>query len=110
MKKLVLIFFLILATIANAQDKQIITKYSNGFIEEIGYLTSDGKKDSTWIRYNDMGIVIGIAQFLQGNKHGIWEIYNDKGVKLYQIVYVNGNKINGKHWDENGVLIETKEY
>jgi antitoxin component YwqK of YwqJK toxin-antitoxin module len=110
MKNFVLAIFLILALEANAQDKKIVTMNGNGSIEEVGYLTSDGKKDSTWTRYNDMGIVIGTAQFSQGKKHGVWETYNDKGVKLFEIVYVDGNKTHGKHWDENGVLIETKEY
>ena len=110
MKNFVLILFLILALEANAQDKQIITMNGHGSIEEVGYLTSDGKKDSTWTRYNDMGIVIGTAQFSQGKKHGIWETYNDKGVKLFEIVYVDGSKKSGKRWDENGILVETKDY
>lgn len=110
MKNFVLILFLILALKANAQDKKIITMNGNGSIEEVGYLTSEGKKDSTWIRYNNMGIIIGTAQFSHGVKHGVWEIYNDNGVKLFEIVYVDGNKTHGKRWDENGILIDNKDY
>jgi antitoxin component YwqK of YwqJK toxin-antitoxin module len=110
MKILILAIFLILAINANAQDKKIVIMNGNGSIEEVGYLTAEGKKDSTWTRYNDMGIVIGTAQFSQGKKHGVWETYNHKGVKLFEIVYVDGSKKSGKRWDENGILIDSKEY
>jgi antitoxin component YwqK of YwqJK toxin-antitoxin module len=110
MKNFVLILFLILALKANAQDKQIITMNGKGAIEEVGYLTTEGKKDSTWTRYNDMGIVIATAQFSKGLKHGVWETFNDKGIKIYEIVYAEGCKKFGKHWDENGILIEIKVY
>lgn len=110
MRNLILTLFLILALEANAQDKKIVTMNGNGSIEEVGYLTSEGKKDSTWTRYNDKGIIVGTAQFSQGKKHGVWETYSEKGVKLFEIVYIDGNKTHGKRWDENGVLIETKDY
>lgn len=110
MKKLVLLLFLILTINASAQDKKIVTKNANGSIQEIGFITSDGKKDSTWVRYNNDGTIISTAQFSNGLKNGIWLTFNDNGVKLFEIVYVNGYKKYGKHWDENGVLIEEREF
>ena len=110
MKNLVLILFLILAINVSGQDKKVVLKNSDGSILEIGYLTSEGKKDSTWVRYNETGMIIGVANFTNGVKNGVWETYTDKGVKIYEIVYENNSKKYGKHWDENGILIETKEY
>ena len=109
MKTLITLFFLILTISVSAQNKQVTTM-SNGSIEEIGYLTSDGKKDSVWTRYNDNGVIIALAHFNKGVKDGLWETYNDKGVKLFEILYVGGCKKYGKRWDDNGVLIEEKDF
>ena len=110
MKKVIIVIFVILATFAKAQDKQVVIKNSDGSIKETGFITSDGKKDSTWVRYDESGKILATASFSNGVKNGVWETYNDKGVKLYEIVYENNNKKYGKHWDDNGVLIETKQY
>ena len=110
MKKVIIVIFVILAAFAKAQDKQVVIKNPNGSIKEIGFITSDGKKDSTWVRYDETGKVLGKASFTNGLKNGLWETYNDKGIKLYEIVYENNTKKYGRHWDENGILIETKEY
>ena len=73
MKKVIIVIFVILAAFAKAQDKQVVIKNPNGSIKEIGFISSDGKKDSTWVRYNETGKVLGKAsictammpQFLQ---------------------------------------------
>lgn len=110
MKKKFILLFLILTISVSAQDKKIVTKNIDGSIKDTGYITSEGKKDSVWVRYNNAGIIVGTAQFSNGIKQGKWETFNDKGIKLYEIVYIDGFKKFGKHWDENGVLIEEKKY
>ena len=109
MKKVFIGIFLILGIGAKAQDKQIVTM-NNGSVEEVGYITPDGLKDSIWVRYNEAGVIVGKASFSKGQKHGVWETYNNQGIKLIEIVYEANCKKFGKRWDESGNLIETREY
>jgi len=53
-----------------AQTK-IEKKYNNGIIEQTGYLDKNNLKDSTWLQYNQAGILTAEAYFKNGVKVGV---------------------------------------
>lgn len=105
------LFSLIMFTtmLVRAQKTEVITKYENGNIQQIGYLDSNNQKDSLWLMYNKSGLVVGKAYYNNGKKVGTWEIFDENGLKLIEIIYSDGKKIIGKQW-ENGLLVSTKNY
>jgi antitoxin component YwqK of YwqJK toxin-antitoxin module len=77
---------------------------------QIGYFNQVNQKDSLWLMYNNTGKLIGSANYKNGVKEGLWEIYNDYGIKKIELLYVNNVKISVKEWDDNGLLINNKDY
>jgi antitoxin component YwqK of YwqJK toxin-antitoxin module len=109
MKTTLFILIMFATMLVKGQRTEVITKYENGDIQQIGYLDSNNQKDSLWLMYNRSGIVLGKAHYKNGNKVGVWEIFDNNGLKLIEIIYSDGKKISGKQW-ENGILVSTKNY
>jgi antitoxin component YwqK of YwqJK toxin-antitoxin module len=48
---------------------------------------------------------------MQEKKHGAWLVYDEKGNKRFEMNYSNGEKTGTwTNWDENGVVLNTKNY
>ena len=90
----------------NAQTTEVIVKDSSGNIMEIGYLNEDNKKESTWVVYNDKGVIVSSTEYKNGKKDGISRMYDDNGQVTFKVEYKNGKKRKGKQWDEKGRLID----
>jgi antitoxin component YwqK of YwqJK toxin-antitoxin module len=83
---------------------------STGQIMETG-MFEKGQKHGKWIRYNEAGIVVGLAQYNFGKKHGTWTVFDDKGTKRFEMTYNNGDKSGiWNSWDEAGQVTSTKDY
>ena len=98
-KYLISVMFLLIGSILNAQEEEIImvvSKYNNNTIEQSGFIDQNGKKDSTWTLYNETGGIIGVGSYSHGVKEGYWYSYNDNGDKIFEVLYVNGEKRKGK--------------
>ena len=109
MKTILMSILLLTTFLVKGQKTEVITKYENGNIQQIGYLDSNNQKDSLWLMYDKLGVVVGKAYFKNGKKVGVWEIFDGNGLKLIEITYSEGKKISGKQW-ENGLLVSTKNY
>ena len=107
---LTLSVFLLSTMLVSAQKTKFVVKYDNNTIQQIGYFNQANQKDSLWLMYNNTGKLIGSAHYKNGVKEGLWEIYNDYGVKKIELLYVNNVKISVKEWDDNGLLINNKDY
>ena len=94
--------FLLIGSVLNAQEEEItmvVSKYSNNTIEQPGFIDQDGKKDSTWIQYNESGQIVGEGSYSHGIKDGYWYCYNDNGKKIFEVLYVDGEKRKGKQFE-----------
>jgi antitoxin component YwqK of YwqJK toxin-antitoxin module len=68
-------------------------------------------KDGKWLRYNATGNIINIAFFKLGKKDSTWLVFDDNQVKRMEMHYKNGEKIGEwKSWNETGDLIAVKAY
>ena len=90
--------------------KWVVLKYDNNFVEQVGYYDHEGKMDSVWTQYNELGKVTGIGSYSHGVKNGYWITYNDEGRKIFEVLYVEGKKRNGKQWDDEGHLIDERNW
>ena len=90
----------------NAQTTEVTVKDSSGNIIEIGYLNENNKKESTWVVYNEKGIIVSSTEYKDGKKDGISRMYDDNGQVTFKVEYKNGKKRKGKQWDEKGRLID----
>lgn len=83
---------------------------STGKLMETGMFVN-GLKNGKWTRYNEAGIVIGLAQFNLGKKDGTWIVWDDNGKKRFEMNYHNGEKTGvWYNWDEAGQVVSTKDY
>lgn len=113
MKRLIIsLLFILVGYISLSQEEvtMVIMKDSNNNIEQTGYLDQEGKKDSVWTQYNEMGVVIGIGSYSHGVKEGYWYSYNDSGKKIFEVLYIHGEKRKGKQWDDMGHLIDKRHW
>ncbi len=97
MKKITLIFFLLLSVLsfANTIEPKLeivgnLVKatyfYENGAIQQEGFF-KDGKLDGKWTSYEVNGIVKSVATYTEGVKSGKWNI-NHK-----EVVYNNNQMV-----------------
>lgn len=109
MKTLIFSLLISCPMIMKSQHKKIIVKDGNNQIEQIGFLNQNNQKDSSWSFFNGDKI-ISQGFFKNGVKDGPWLSYYDNQKPSIEIVYNLGEKILGRRWDENGNLIETKNF
>lgn len=109
MKTILMSILLLTTFLVRGQKTEVVTKFENGNIQQIGYINSNNQKDSLWLMYNESGTIIGKAFFKNGKKDSLWTTFDNSGSKLFEILYLEGKKINGKQW-ENGLLVSTKNY
>lgn len=77
--------------------------YASGKVREIGNFLN-GKRNGTWIQYDERGQISGIANYKNDQKHGKWLIY-DSGSLRVEMHYQNDQKVGTwKMWDKEGVL------
>lgn len=68
-------------------------------------------KDGKWLRYNTAGNVINIAFFKLGKKDSTWLVFDDNQVKRMEMHYKDGEKVGEwKSWNEAGDLVAVKAY
>lgn len=109
MKKLLLIFGIIVPSLSFSQTKEVVKKYENGTIKERGFITNE-LRDSSWTSYYEDGTVKYIAHYDNGVKVGNWKTYHKNGNTMFSILYVDGNKKEGLQYNESGELIDKKTY
>lgn len=56
------------------------------------------EKDSLWLLYNDLGVLIAEESYDKGLAHGIWKLFNYQGVLVSETPYVQ-DKIQGSKKD-----------
>jgi antitoxin component YwqK of YwqJK toxin-antitoxin module len=106
MKKI--IFFTavaLLATYANAQDRQEYKEYyENGQLHQIGMI-ENGNPTGEWKFYDENGQLVEIGKYENGNPTGEWRFYDENG-QLKEIgKYENGNQTGEwRFYEENGQL------
>lgn len=108
MKKIILLLTFVVSTlfsVAANQDTckenkvikhencyEIIKYYASGGIEEIEFYDLNKQKTGIWKRYNETGILIGQAEFKEGEKSGEWKLYDNDGKLITYILYKKGKR------------------
>ncbi|SEP71834.1 hypothetical protein SAMN05421824_0138 [Hyunsoonleella jejuensis] len=84
MKKLILVFALLISVVAFAQQKRELTHnketnlidvvyyHDNGAVSQTGSYTADGKLHGKWLSYDKKGEIIVSANYDNGKKVGKW--------------------------------------
>ena len=66
----------------------IYEKYSKpGQLLEKGSYNIIGEKDSTWVFYNDLGILMEKTNYVSGIKNGLQELYNERGILFRRLLF-----------------------
>jgi antitoxin component YwqK of YwqJK toxin-antitoxin module len=91
-----------------SQVKEIVTKYDNGCVNQIGHINENGLKDGKWVAYYENGILWSTAQYYKGLKDGIWKIYRPDGKLYSEIEYRKGKRLYGRMYDETGQVIDKR--
>lgn len=93
MKKIIIIFALLLTTYGFAQKErtlklnektnliEVVYFHDNGSISQTGFYTQDGKLQGEWISYNEKGEKIVLANYQNGVKVGKWLYWIDGNIK-----------------------------
>jgi antitoxin component YwqK of YwqJK toxin-antitoxin module len=98
MKKIILIFALLLTGYGFAQNPNVKTEkvgdltmatyyYANGNIEQQGTFNSEGKLHGEWVSYDVNGKKLAVGNYDNGKKVGKWKFWQDGVVK--EVVYKN---------------------
>ncbi len=83
---------------------------STGKLMETG-MFEKGLKNGKWTRYNEAGIIVGLAQYSLGKKDGTWIVWDDNGKKRFEMNYSKGEKSGvWYNWDEAGQVVSTKDF
>lgn len=109
MKTLIFSLLIFCPMMMKSQHKQMVVRNEKNQIEQIGFLNQNNQKDSSWTFFSDDKI-ISQGFFKNGLKDGSWLSYYGNQKPSIEIVYNVGEKILGRRWDENGNLVETKNF
>jgi len=93
MKKILIIgilFFISLSLFS--QNIKDTSYYENGAKKEILSFNNNLQLDGKCYRWNENGVLIGIASYKNGIKHGDWKIWESDGSPAYEMHYKNGEK------------------
>lgn len=109
MKTLIFSLLIFCPMMMKSQHKQMVVRNEKNQIEQIGFLNQNNQKDSSWTFFSDDKI-ISQGFFKNGLKDGSWLSYYGNQKPSIEIVYNVGEKILGRRWDENGNLVEIKNF
>ncbi len=91
-------------------SSKIKSYYDNGSIEEMGALLND-KKNGTWTKYNEKGVLINKAEYIAGVKDGDWKVWDDFGTLRLDFEYEDGKRVGvWKMYDADGKEINSQTY
>lgn len=106
MRKMIVMAFLFIGLIANAQDGKkpayeqvegdlikVTYFYKDGNIKQQGFF-NDKKVTGTWTTFDTSGRKTGVAKYKNGKKVGKWLLLTDNGMK--EVVYKNNKVISVK--------------
>jgi antitoxin component YwqK of YwqJK toxin-antitoxin module len=108
MKTIIFLLSLFVWVTGNSQVKEIVTKYDNGSVNQIGYINERGFKDSTWTGYYQNGVLWSKAQYDNGQKDGLWSVWGPDGSLYSEVAYRRGKKLYGRMYNSEGKVIEKK--
>jgi antitoxin component YwqK of YwqJK toxin-antitoxin module len=108
MKQIIFFLSLFVWVTGFSQVKEIVTKYDNGNIHQIGYVNENGFRDGVWTGYYEDGTLWSTAQYDKGRKDGIWRVYGPNGNLYCEVEYDKGHRLYGRLFDETGKLIEKR--
>lgn len=93
-----------------AQQTVVVTKETPNGREELRY-NENKELDGRCLTWNQEGMLVGLAEYRDGEKHGVWKVWYDNGQLAYKIRYKNGEKHGTwKHWDKDGNLVVQRKY
>ena len=98
MKKLFILFTLILFIITCGKDKDNIKDgyfsypYENGQLHMEGN-HKNGKKDGKWTIYFENGQIDNIQHYKNGKKNGTTKVWDENGKLTFQGNFVDGNEV-----------------
>lgn len=79
--------------VAQQKSGYKLTKYyESGSVEEVEYFNFNKERVGTWIRYDENGCVISVANFRHDKKDGDWIMYNADGKLVMFIKYKAGKR------------------
>ena len=108
MKQIIFFLSLFVWVTSYSQVKEIVTKYDNGNINQIGYINENGFKDGNWTGYYENGVLWSKAQYDNGLKDGVWKIYKPDGKLYSEVKYKKGKRQYGRIYDDTGKVIEKR--
>jgi antitoxin component YwqK of YwqJK toxin-antitoxin module len=108
MKQIIFFLSLFVWVTGFSQVKEIVTKYDNGSVNQIGHINENGLKDGNWVAYYENGILWSTAQYYKGLKDGIWKIYKPDGKLYSEIEYKKGKRLYGRMYGDTGEVIEKR--
>lgn len=99
------VFLLIVMVFASCKDKIITSHYESGEKHEEYQYTGDSLKHGFYKRYSQGGILLEIANYVEGKLDGERILYNAKGEKEVSEIYAN-DVLNGpfKEFHPNGKM------
>jgi len=119
--------FVLISVFAHGQNRELSTFFDNGNIKSrYEYINSqtysfsnfsisgklmetggffNGKKDGTWITYNETGIKTAEAFYKVGEKTGEWRIFDELGNLRYKITHDSNKIIQASNFDSDGHAI-----
>jgi len=108
MKQIIFFLSLFVWVTGFSQVKEIVTKYDNGSVNQIGYINENGLKDGNWTGYYQNGVLWSKAQYDNGRKDGLWKVYRPDGKLYSEVKYRNGERLYGRLYDDAGKVIEKR--
>jgi antitoxin component YwqK of YwqJK toxin-antitoxin module len=108
MKQIIFFLSLFVWSTSLSQVKEIVTKYDNGCINQIGYINENGLKDGNWVAYYENGVLWSTAQYNNGQKDGIWRVYKPDGKLYSEVEYRKGKRLYGRMYDETGKVVDKR--
>jgi len=108
MKQIIFFLSLFVWVTGFSQVKEIVTKYDNGNVNQIGYINENGLKDGNWTGYYQNGVLWSKAQYDNGRKDGLWKVYRPDGKLYSEVKYRRGERLYGRLYDDTGKVVEKR--
>ena len=127
MRFLVFLLFVSVSFSVNAQNKELSTYFDNGNLKSRYEYTNsqtyaftnfflsgkvmesgsfvNGKKDGSWITFNETGVKTAEAFYKLGEKTGEWIIFDELGAIRYKITYDSNKILKASNFDPDGHAI-----
>ncbi len=93
----------------SGMEVRFITYFESGRVHEMGGYV-EGRRNGLWRQFAENGVEVARAEFDRGLRTGIWELRDPLSGRLGRLRYRNGRLVDGRQFDEAGVLLAARTY